>query len=131
MDLKTKLTDYMSKELFTYINSKDYKKLSKEDQQESLKSIFDSFYEGLEEYSEQYMDMILNESSNVVDNKYQDIHRKNWLSALFLILIVSFSMYTVNNLFNILPRFSFLEAFGSILLVINIYSIASSYILDK
>jgi hypothetical protein len=128
MDLKTKLTDHMSNELFTFINSEDYKNSSPESQKESLKLIFDNLYNGLEEYSENFMDNLLQGGSDEDYQEYLDKDRRNWLSALLFIIIVSFSLYTVNNVFNILPKFSFFEAFGAILLGINIYSISSSYI---
>lgn len=128
MDLKTKLTNHMSNELFSFINSEDYKNSSPENQKESLKLIFDNLYNNLEEYSENFMDNLLQGGSDEDYQEYLDKDRRNWLSALLFIIIVSFSLYTVNNIFNILPRFSFFEAFGAILLGINIYSISSSYI---
>jgi len=128
MDLKTKLTDHMSNELFIFINSEDYKNSSPESQKESLKLIFDNLYSGLEEYSENFMDSILQEGSDEDYQEYLDKDRRNWLSALLFIIILSFSMYTANDIFSILPKFSFFEAFGVILLGINIYSISSSYL---
>jgi hypothetical protein len=128
MDLKTKLTDHMSNELFIFINSEDYKNSSPESQKESLKLIFDNLYSGLEEYSENFMDNLLQGGSDESYREYLDKDRRNWLSALLFIIILSFSSYTLNTIFNILPRFSFFEAFGFILLGINIYSISSSYI---
>ena len=127
MDLKTKLTNHMSNELFSFINSEDYKNSSPENQKESLKLIFDNLYNNLEEYSENFMDNLLQGGSDEDYQEYLDKDRRNWLSALLFIIIVSFSLYTVNNIFNILPRFSFFEAFGAILLGINIYSISSFY----
>lgn len=125
MDIKDQIIKNMSESLHELVTCEDFKKNDKNAQIQNIEIYFKNILEDTEMPTK---DTPSKDKLNEMYDDYVKEDRKQWISGLFSIILLSFFLFTINNIFNILPSFSFLEVFGCFILLLNIYSISYSYI---
>lgn len=129
MDIKDQIIKNMSESLHELVTCEDFKKNDQNSQIQSIEIYFKNILEDAEMSTKNIpADTPSKDKLNEMYDDYVKEDRKQWISGLFSIILLSFFLFTINNIFNILPRFSFLEVFGCFILLLNIYSISYSYI---
>jgi len=103
--------------------------------EEELKTYFNKIYDTIQEMADSTLEELTKNGIDIMTkedfNSLEDEQNRGWTQGLFILLLISFGSSTLNNIFNILPKFSFLESFGLLLLLINVYSLISIYLFKK
>jgi hypothetical protein len=135
MSTRDAFTSQLSKNMMDFIESEKYENLTKAEKEEELKTYFNKIYDTIQEMADSTLEELTKNGIDIMTkedfNSLEDEQNRGWTQGLFILLLISFGSSTLNNIFNILPKFSFLESFGLLLLLINIYSLISIYLFKK
>ena len=135
MSTRDAFTSQLSKNMMDFMESEKYENLTKAEKEEELKTYFNKIYDTIQEMADSTLEELTKNGIDIMTkedfNSLEDEQNKGWTQGLFILLLISFGSSTLNNIFNILPKFSFLESFGLLLLLINVYSLISIYLFKK
>ena len=135
MSTRDAFTSQLSKNMMDFIESEKYENLTKAEKEEELKTYFNKIYDTIQEMADSTLEELTKNGIDIMTkedfNSLEDEQNRGWTQGLFILLLISFGSSTLNNIFNILAKFSFLESFGLLLLLINVYSPISIYLLKK
>lgn len=135
MSTRDAFTSQLSKNMMDFIESEKYENLTKAEKEEELKTYFNKIYDTIQEMADSTLEELTKNGIDIMTkedfNSLEDEQNRGWTQGLFILLLISFGSSTLNNIFNILPKFSFLESFGLLLLLINVYSLISIYLFKK
>lgn len=135
MSTRDAFTSQLSKNMMDFIESEKYENLTKAEKEEELKTYFNKIYDTIQEMADSTLEELTKNGVDIMTkedfNSLEYEQNRGWTQGLFILLLISFGSSTLNNIFNILPKFSFLESFGLLLLLINVYSLISIYLFKK
>jgi len=135
MSTRDAFTSQLSKNMMDFMESEKYENLTKAEKEEELKTYFNKIYDTIQEMADSTLEELTKNGIDIMTkedfNSLEDEQNRGWTQGLFILLLISFGSSTLNNIFNILPKFSFLESFGLLLLLINVYSLISIYLFKK
>jgi hypothetical protein len=135
MSTRDAFTSQLSKNMMDFIESEKYENLTKAEKEEELKTYFNKIYDTIQEMADSTLEELTKNGIDIMTkedfNSLEDEQNRGWTQGLFILLLISFGSSTLNNIFNILPKFSFLESFGLLLLLINVYSLISIYLFKR
>lgn len=128
MNTRERLLEGLSKSIHELITSDDFKKVDKEVQIKSLEVFFHRIYDDIQNTADETIDKLAEQNIYLQSEEHFLNERNSYTSGFFVVIIIGMALSILNNFFNVLPKFSFLESFGAILLLINVYTLISFFI---
>jgi uncharacterized membrane protein YcjF (UPF0283 family) len=109
-----------------------------------VKKISEETYESMSlEEKEKYVSEILNEqllmtsSSEEMEQMFEDFVKEHqpeeyvesmyWLKGFIILILSSFGLYTINNIYKLFENISFVEIFGTVLFIVNVIAGIQSF----
>lgn len=119
--------DDLAKNIVKKISEKEYSELSQEDKAKYISKMLND--DLMVTATEEEVQELIN--SLTVDNYVKNVEYQEsmyWLKGFIILTLLSFGLYTANNIYKFVEGISFMEIFGVILFIVNVVAGIDSFI---